>query len=119
MNSTLQGVARDHVVTEENKNEIVHFAYSEKAAKQFGYHSAILKNGEKINFTCQGKQKDSNYKWEDKVEFEPIKKSDIAQWQHDNFHTLESKINVMNQRRMEQEMSNHAYSGSHTYPKYK
>jgi hypothetical protein len=101
----LKGQTRDNLITDENKNEIFYFTYSEKAAKTFGYHTAILENGQKIDFTCQSSDKSTDYyKWDDKVTFEPVKRVDIAQWQYDNFLSMESKMQNVMRKMMEKEM---------------
>ena len=106
MDNILEGVIRDNLVTEENKNDSIYFEYSEKAAKQFGYHTAILNNGQKINFTCQSTGGfNDNYKFEDKVQFEPVKRTDIAKWQYDNYLSMQSKMQNVMSRRMQDEMN--------------
>jgi hypothetical protein len=101
----LKGQIRDNLITEENKNDIIYFTYSEQAAKRYGYHTAILKNGQRVNFTCQSKDKSTDdYKWEDKVTFEPVKRVDIVQWQYDNYLSMQSKMENITRKMMEREM---------------
>jgi hypothetical protein len=105
MNNVLEGFIRDNLIMDENRDDVIHFSYSGKAAKSFGYHTAILNNGEKIKFTCQttDKSSDDEYKWEDKVQFEPIKRIDIAQWQYDNYLSMESKMTNVMRKMIEEE----------------
>ncbi len=107
MNNTLEGFINDNLITDENKDDVLYFEYSEKAAKQFGYHTAILNDGKRINFTSQTTgDYNQDYMWKDKVQFEPVKRIDISQWQYDNFLSMESKMSVVMSRMLQQEMNN-------------
>lgn len=60
-----------------NKDKIEYYYFSAQAAKAHGYTTAILKNGEKIYYTCiTDDEKADHYKWEDKVLMKTIKNTE-------------------------------------------
>lgn len=91
---------------DKESNQEIYFYYSEEAAQQFGYSTAILKSGENLNFTNQSENGfPKMYGWKDKQELGPIKKADIEKWEFKKFLNPESQL----RDQIDQDLRNRMY----------
>ena len=97
------------IIMDKEANQEIYFYYSEEAAQQFGYSTAILKSGEKLNFTCQSENEFSKmYGWKDKQELGPINKSDIEKWEFKKFLNPESQLRYQMDKNLQDRMYDEA-----------